>query len=187
MKMLNMEEKGFMCVQQRWRNWQHKDGPGLKAHTGTSRRCSWVGHGSWEDIQEVLMRRAWVLGELGSHLASQSHDPHEQETLKRNTIMKGTLCRLRRTMWLGPPQHHIASDSINVHNAEVFKGTYFRVLWVAWFFVTGLMSNGRALFMGRRNISRNTVCWHQREAGNQGRSNPAQQKTCLLLRKLMGC
>lgn len=125
MKMLNMEEKGFMCVQQRWRNQQHKDGPGLKAHTGTFRRCSRIGHGSWEDIQEVLMRRAWVLGELGSHLTSQSHDPHEQETLKRNTIMKGTLCRLRRTMWLGPPQHHTASDSINVHNAEVFKGTLF--------------------------------------------------------------
>lgn len=153
-------------------------------------------------IQEVLMGWAWVLGGHpgGAHEMSMSPgrtwlplglsatwSSWAGNTKKRDIIMKGTLCRLRRTMWLGPPQHYIASDSIDVHNAEGFKGTYFHVLWVAWFFITGLMSNGRALFMCRRNISRNTDCWHQREAGNQGRSNPAQQKTYLLPKKLMGC
>lgn len=160
--------------------WKHTRGHSGGAHElgmgpgRTSRRSSWDEHESWENLAPT-----WPL----SHVILMSRKHY-----KGDIIMKGTLCRLRRTMWLGPPQYHIASNSINVHNAEGFKGTYFRVLWVAWFFITGLMSNGRALlFMCRRNISRNTECWHQREAGNQGRSNPAQQETYLFPKKLMGC
>lgn len=111
-----------------------------------------------------------------------------------NTVKKGcncqgyTLRRYRRTMWFGPPQPHIALNSINVHNAEDFQRTFLCVLWVAWFFVTGLMSNGRTLFMCRRK-----KCLHkhwvltQREAGSQGRNHPAQQKPDLLPKELMAC
>lgn len=69
------------------------------------------------------------------------------------------------------------------------KGLFLCVLWAAWFLVTGLMSNGRTLFMCRRKKK----CLHkhwvltQREAGSQGRTHPAQQKPDLLPKELMAC